>query len=177
MATNNAPKPAPKRWKQVLFHEMFEYFFNFAFLAVFLVAFAWYRRLILATYHIPYFHYWAPIIEAAVLAKVIMIGDALRIGRSLQNRPLAVATIYRTVAFSVFVALFSIAEHLIGALIRGKTFADGISEIANQGVYEVLAKCVVVLVAFVPFFSMKEIEREFGAEKIRGMFFRRRVDE
>jgi len=75
---------------------MFEYCFNFAFLAFFLVAFAWYRRLLLASYSIQYFGYWAPLIEAAVLAKIIMIGDALRMGREFRNKPLIVPTIYRT---------------------------------------------------------------------------------
>ena len=56
---------AAKDWKQIVKREMFEYLFNFAFLAVFLVAFAWYRRLILAKYHIEYSGYWAPLIEAA----------------------------------------------------------------------------------------------------------------
>ena len=46
---------------------------------VFLIAFAWYRRLILASYHIQYLGYWAPVIETAILAKVIMIGDAFLI--------------------------------------------------------------------------------------------------
>ena len=163
------------KWQKILVHEMFEYFFNFAFLAVFLVAFAWYRRLILAAYHIQYLGYWAPLIEAAILAKVIMIGDALRLGRSFQNRPLALISLYRTLVFSALVALLSFAEHIVGAMIHGKTVADGIGEIAEKGIYEVLAKCVLILAAFLPFFAMKEIERVFGVDKVRGMFFRGRV--
>lgn len=166
-----------QRWRRILAHEMFEYFFNFAFLASFLVAFAWYRRLILASYHIEYLEYLVPVIEAAILAKVIMIGDALRLGRRFRNRPLAVVTLYRTVVFSVLAAVFSLLEHIVGAMIHGKTLADGIAEITNHGLDEELAKCVVLVAAFVPFFSMKEIERVFGAEKVRGMFFRGEVDE
>src|SRR5579883_997862 len=101
MATQDQTESKAQRWQRILVHEMFEYFFNFAFLAVFLVAFAWYRRLILAAHHIQELGYWAPLIESAILAKVIMIGDALRIGRSFQNRPLAVTTVYRTVVFTV----------------------------------------------------------------------------
>jgi len=156
---------------------MSEYFFNFAFLAVFLVAFAWYRRLILAEYHIQYLGYWAPVIEAAILAKVIMIGDVLHMGRRFQNRPLAVTTLYRTVVFSLLVVLFSFAEHIIGAMIHGKRPAEGIAEIANKGMDEVLAWCVVIFAAFLPFFALKEIERAFGAERVRGMFFGKHREE
>jgi hypothetical protein len=177
MTNHNKTKPAPKRWKQILVHELFEYLFNFAFLAVFFVSFAWYRRFILAEYHIQYLRYWVPVIEAAILAKVIMIGDIMHLGRKLQHKPLAVTTLYRTVVFGVFVALFKFLEAIVSALIHGKPAAEGIAEIANKGMDEILAWCVLLLVAFVPFFSMKEIERVFGAEKIRGMFFRRHVEE
>jgi hypothetical protein len=175
MATENQTESRAQKWRRILVHEMFEYFFNFAFLAVFLVAFAWYRRLILATYNIQYLGYWAPLIEAAILAKVVMIGDVLRLGRSFQNKPLAVITLYRTVVFTIFVVLFFFLEHIVGAMIHGKTAADGLAEIANKGIYEVLAWCVLIVAAFLPFFAMKEVERVFGAEKVRGMFFRGQV--
>ncbi len=177
MATENQAESRAHKWRVILVHETFEYFFNFAFLALFLVAFAWYRRLILAAYHIQYLGYWAPLIEAAVLAKVIMIGDVLRIGQRLRNKPLAVITVYRTVAFTALVVLFSFLEHIVGAMFHGKTAADGIAEITNKGIDEVLAWCVLILAAFLPFFAMKEIERAFGPGRVRGMFLRGRADE
>ncbi len=177
METEKLSEDASRTWRNFLAHEMFEYFFNFAFLAMFLVAFAWYRRLILAAYHIQYLNYWMPLIEAAILAKVIMIGDALRLGRGFRGKPLAVITIYRTVVFSLFVVLFSFLEHILEAMIHGKTVADGIYEIAQKGLDEQLASCVVIFAAFLPFFAMKEIERAFGADKVRRMFFRGRTDE
>ena len=177
MATEGQSEDSSKSWKNFLAHELFEYLYNFTLLAVFLVAFAWYRRLILAAYHIHYLSYWMPLVEAAILAKVIMIGDALRVGRGLSNQPLAVVTIYRTVVFSLFVALFSLIEHMVEALIQGKTAADGLEEIASKGWNEILGSCVMIFAAFLPFFAMKEIERVFGAEKVRGLFFRRRAAE
>lgn len=168
---------ASRTWREFLAHEMFEYFFNFAFFAMFLVAFAWYRRLILAAYHIQYLNYWMPLIEAAILAKVVMLGDALRLGRALQGKSLALITIYRTVVFSLFVGLFSLLEHIVEAVMHGKSVADGIAEIAKKGIDEELASCVVIFAAFLPFFAMKELERAFGAGKVRRMFFLGTADE
>ena len=161
-----------RKWQRIIEHELFEYFANFVFLAFFLVAFAWYRRLVLEEYHIHYFGYWGPVIEAAILAKVIMIGDALHMGRALENKPLIVSTIYRTIVFSLLVVLFAFAERILGAVIHGKTVADGIAEIISKGRYEILAWSVLIIVAFLPFFAVKEIERIFGEEKVRGIFFR-----
>src|SRR5215471_14336286 len=176
MAANHDGETKSRRWERILVHELFEYFFNFAFLAFFLLAFAWYRRLLLASYHIQYFGYWAPLIEAAVLAKVIMIGDALHLGRAFRNKPLIVPTIYRTIVYSVFVVLFSVLEHVVGALFHGKKASDGLAELTSTGWQGLLAWYVLIIVAFLPFFTLKEIERVFGEEKIRGMFCRGHVE-
>ncbi|MBL8876398.1 MAG: hypothetical protein JNM86_11440 [Phycisphaerae bacterium] len=177
MSETNEAASGPRNWRKVLVHEFFEYIFNFIFLSFFLVSFAWYRRLLLASYGIEYTGYWAPLISAAVLAKVIMIGDVLRVGRRLRDWPLAFATIYRTLAFSVLVVVFSIAEHLAGALVHGKKMSEGISELTSTGWQGLLAWYVLIIAAFLPFFTVKEIEQAFGAGKVRALFFSRRPKE
>ena len=165
-----------QKWQRILVHEFYEYLFNLVFLAFFLVAFAWYRRQLLASYGIQYTAFWAPLISAAVLAKVIMIGDALRMGRGLRKWPLAVPTIYRTVVFSFLVVGFSVVEHVVGALLHGKKAADGIANLTNTGWHGLLAWYVLIIVAFLPFFTVKEIEAAFGQSKVRGLFFRKSRD-
>ena len=177
MAETIGTKTKPGKWREILAHEMFEYFFNFAFLSFFLVSFAWYRRLLLASYNIEYTGYWAPLVEAAILAKVIMIGDVLRVARGLRNWPLAVPAIYRTVVFSLLVVLFSILEHVGGALFHGRKAADGIAELTSTGWQGLLAWYVLIIAAFLPFFTVKEIEAAFGPSKVRGLFFSKRRDE
>jgi hypothetical protein len=162
-------------WQAFLVHETFEYFINLAYLTLFLLAFAWYRNLILAAHQIDFHRYLMPLIEAAILAKIIMVGDMLHFGRGLENRPLVLITFYRTLVFSVFVLLFSLGEHIADALIHGKTMSDGIAEIRNKGLDEILAWYVSIVAALVPFFAMKEIERVFGVEKVRNLFFRGQV--
>ncbi len=177
MATETKSETRSGKWKKILVHEFTEYLFNFVYLSFFLVSFAWYRRLILAEYDIINIGYVVPLIEAAILAKVIMIGDAMRMGRRFRNRPLVIPVIYRTVVFGLLVILFAVLEHVIGALLHGKTASAGIVEIKSQGWYEMAAKCLLMLIAFVPFFIMKEIEGAFGPEKVRGMFFGRHREE
>lgn len=172
MSTPAVDERAPQPWRRALEHELFEYIFNFAFLAIFLVAFAWYRRLILASYHIEYLSYFVPLLEAAILAKVIMLGDLLHLGRGFRDKPLAVVTIYRTLVFTVFIVLFSICEHMAGALVHGKSAAEGIAEIADKGRDQLLAWCLLIVVALLPFFAIKELERVLGAKKVRELFFK-----
>jgi len=160
-------------WKGKIVDELVEYVVNLVYLAFFLVAFAWYRRLILAEYDIPYLNYWVPLIEAAILAKVIMVGDLMRLGRGLERTPLLVPTLYRTVVFSALVGVFSVLEHTVGGLLHGKGLTEGLAELASKGRYELLAECVVIFCAFVPFFAFKELEGVVGKNRLRDLFWRR----
>ena len=167
----NEMEKASAGWKKKVVHEVIEYWINFGYLAFFLVAFIWYRRLVLAEYQVQYTDYWFPLIEAAVLAKVIMIGDYLRLGRGLEQKPLILPALYRTVMFSVWVGIFSVLEETVRGLVHGKGLASGVEEIASRGWYELLSRCVVIFVAFIPFFSFKELERVLGQDKLRGLFY------
>jgi len=105
-----------RRYAVALFHEMVEYWINFVYLAVFFGVMIMYRRLILAQYLISYLHYGVAVIEAAVLAKIILIGDVMRLGRKYEDKPLIVPTFYKTSMFSIFVIGFKIIEHLLWGL-------------------------------------------------------------
>ncbi len=154
-------------------HEVVEYLIDFGYLAFFLVAFAWYRRLVLAEYQVHYTNYWFPLIEAAVLAKLIMVGDLLRLGRRMEQKPLIVSALFRTVMFSLWVALFSVLEATVRGLLHGTGWAGGFEEIATKGWDELLSRSVVIFVAFIPFFVFKELQRVLGQEKLRALFWGR----
>ncbi len=160
-------------WKQKLVHEMTEYWTNVIYLALFFGVFTSYRRLILADYQISYGDYGISLIKALVLAKVIMLGDVLRLGRRLEDKPLIFPTLYKTVVFTLWVMLFSVVESTIREFLHGKGLAGGLDELISKGRYELLAGCLVVFFAFIPFFAFRELERVLGEGRIRDLFFRR----
>jgi hypothetical protein len=164
-------------WKKRIFHEMVEYWINVAYLTLIFAAFTQYRRFVLAAHDIAYTNYWVAVIEALILAKVVMIGDAMRLGRGLGQKPLIYPTLFRTVVFSLFVVGFTLIEHLIKGLWMGKGFTGGLVGFLGKGSHELLAGCLVVFVAFIPFFAFKELGRVLGEGKIRTLFFRRRAEQ
>jgi hypothetical protein len=161
--------------KQKVVHELIDYWITFLYLAFFFGAFAWYRRLILADYGISYLDYGTALIESLILAKVVLIGDALHLGRRLEESPLIITTFYKTILFSLFVGLFSVLEHAVGGLFHGKGLVGGIEELRSKGIYELLAQCLVTFFAFIPFFGFKELGRLLGEGSIRRLFFRKRA--
>lgn len=162
-------------WRQRITAEFVEYWIVVAFLAWFFAVFAWYRRFVLAEYHISYTHYWIGLFEALVLAKLILIGDAMRIGRRLEHKPLIVPTLWKAVVFSLWVAVFSLLEHTIEGLLRHQGLAGGFEELTSTGKYELLGRCLVMFSVFIPFFACKELERVLGKGQLLTLFFRGRA--
>ncbi|MGO9374162.1 MAG: hypothetical protein ACLQBD_18995 [Syntrophobacteraceae bacterium] len=160
--------------KKRLFQEMVEYWINVCYLALVFAAFTQYRRLILAAHDITYTNYGVAVIEALILAKVIMIGAVLRLGRGLEQKPLIYPTIYKTFVFTLFVAVFTVIEHAIMGLWQGKGLTGGLVDLLGKGHHELLAGCLVTFVAFIPFFAVRELGRVLGEGKIGTLFFRRR---
>ena len=162
-------------WKQKIISEVIEYWILVAYLSCFFGLFTWYRRLILAEYQISYMHYGVSVLAALVLAKVILIGDMVRLGRRFDEKPLLVPTLYKAVVFSLWVAVFSVLEHTIGGVLGGHGLAGGVAELMQKGKYELLARCLITFVAFIPFFAFKELGRVLGEDNMRTLFFRGRT--
>jgi len=167
-------KEKQRGWKQKIVYEMTEYWINLVYLAVVFFTFTSYRRLILAEHQVGYLHYGIAVIEAAVLAKVILIGEAAGAGRKYENRPLIIPALYKTIVFAIWVVVFKVLEHVIGGLVRGKGLAGGFHDLISEGWYEILANALVMISAFVSFFAIKELGRVMGRERLRALFFRRR---
>ena len=153
---------------------MVEYWLNVLYLALFFAVFLEYRRLILAQYEITYFEYGASILQALVLGKVIMLGNALRVGSKFQEMPLIFPTVFRSFLFCIYVALFKILEHTVIGLFHGEGLTAGFYEIIGKDSNEILATALVTFCAFLPFFGLKELGLVMGPGKLSKLFFRKR---
>jgi hypothetical protein len=173
----NSPDKNKGDLKKKIVHEMVEYWINACYLTLMFAAFTQYRRFILAAHDITYANYGFAVIKALILAKVVMIGAVLRLGRGLEQKPLIYPTIYKTVVFTIFVGLFTIIEHVIKGVWKGEGFMGGLIDFLGKGTHELLANSLVVFVAFIPFFGVKELGRVLGEEKIWALFFHKRADE
>ena len=159
-------------WKEKFFREMAEYLINAIYLSLVFAAFTQYRRLVLAAHDIIYTNYWVAVIQALILGKVIMIGALFRLGRSLEQGPLIYSTLYKAVVFTFLVLVFNLIEHVIKGLWTGKGLAGGFAEFLDRWPHELLAGSLVIFVALIPFFAVKELGRVLGEEKIWTLFFK-----
>jgi len=156
--------------------EEFKTFWIFTlYLWLFLGAFTVYRRLILAEYGITYLNYGIALIEALVIAKVILIGKMFGFTNRFDDKPLIVPVVYKSILFGILVLLFGVLEHLVEGSFHHKSVENVLRELAEIGAKEIAARVIVLSVAFVPFFAFWEIGRVLGFSKLSSMFFRRQA--
>ncbi len=160
--------------KQKLSREMKQFVIVFLYLGLLIGTFNTYRWLLMAEYHVGYFVYGYGLIEALVLAKIIIIGESLGIGERFSNRPLIFPTLYKTMLFALCALVFSILEHLITGFLHGQDLS-GIIQETIKGRYELLARMLIMFVAFIPFFAFGEAMRALGEVKLFDLFFRSRA--
>jgi hypothetical protein len=141
------------------------------YLWVFLGSFTVYRRLVIAETGAVYLHYGIALIEALIIAKVILIGQIFHFSRRFEDKPLIVPVLYKSILFGAFVLLFGIVERLVEGWFHREGLLGGLRGISDLGGYELGARVLMLIVAFVPFFAFWEIGRVLGAHKLAAMFF------
>lgn len=162
----------PTGAKQKLVHELRQLVVISLYLFVFFAVFRLYTRLVLEEYQINYFQYGLTLLKSLALAKIILTGEALRLGETSRPRPLLVLTLYYAVVFSAFAFAFEILEHIVLGWFRGKGPGAVLTEILDRGWPHLVAMAVVVFVAFLPFFAFRETGRALGKGKLRDLFLR-----
>jgi hypothetical protein len=160
--------------KEKLLHEVKELLGIFLYLAVFFCAFTTYRLLVMKEMGLSYFHYGFALIKALVLAKVILLGQSVRFAKAFDDRPLIILTLYKVILFSLFTLAFEVLERVIGGFFHGKNILGALQEIMSVGWDELLARTLVMLVAFVPLFAFTETARVLGEGKMRELFLHKR---
>jgi hypothetical protein len=160
--------------KHKLAHELRQLVAITLYLFGFFSGFRLYTRLILVEYRINYFEYGLTLLKSLALAKIILTGEALRLGERKTRVPLIVLIVYYSVVFSAFALVFEILEHIIMGWLHDRGPATVLAEILDKGWPHLIAMTMIVFFAFLPFFAFRETGRAIGEGKLHDLFFKRR---
>ncbi|MFQ6538022.1 MULTISPECIES: hypothetical protein [Aphanothece] len=164
-------RPARSGLRQRALEELKLFWLIALYLWIFLGSFTTYRRLVLAETGVTYLHYGVALIEALVIAKVVLLGKMFGFGRRFEQLPLIVPVAYKSIAFGLLVMLFSILEHVVEGMLRHHSGWSGLRDLAALGIDELSARVLMLTIAFVPFFAFWEIGRVLGMQRLAAMFF------
>jgi hypothetical protein len=145
------------------------------YLAMMLSAFNWYRRFVLADAGINSFHLFAGAIEALILAKVILIGQALSLGKRFEDSPLIFSVLLKAFVFALFIGLFNKLEDTIVGLVHRESWDQIAHDLFGEGRDKYFARMVIAAVTLIPFFAFWEVGRVMGEHKLFNLFFHKRT--
>jgi hypothetical protein len=155
--------------KRKVAHEFEELAIITLYLAFFFCALATYSMLLLERFHISYFVYGTALLNALVIAKVILIGEAVHAGRRFEGKALFYSVIWKSFVFGLLVLAFHILEEMIKQLVHGKELAGAFHDIRMD---QLLARTVIIFCTFIPLFAFRELRRVMGQDSFRTLFFR-----
>jgi hypothetical protein len=152
-------------------------FFEFKrFVAVFLylwVVFALlsiHETIIRAQHHLDYRAHTFAVINAFIFAKVLLVGDYLRLGNRFKHKPLIYPVLYKCFVFSSLLTGFHIVERTFAGVVGGKTFSESFSQIGGRTLIGIVLISTLAFVMLIPFFAFRELGRMIGEEELRALF-------
>jgi hypothetical protein len=166
MSTENSAKPS---LKQKALHETVQMVAISLYMAFFFCALATYTRLLTNESGASSLTYSFALINAVVIAKVILIGEYSHLGKRHESKPLFFAALYKAFLFTLFVLAFHFVEEMVKQLLHGRNVAAAFRETRLD---ELSARTIVLFSVFIPFFAFRELRRVMGERKFRDLFFR-----
>ncbi|MCU1252430.1 MAG: conserved rane protein of unknown function [Edaphobacter sp.] len=161
--------PTAPGFKQKAAHELEDFAWISLYLGFFFCALSTYSMLLLKKYEINYLNYTFSIINALIIAKIILIGEWAHLGRKGEGKPLYLAVFYKSIVFGLLVFAFHFVEEFVKRLIHGLPSGTVVHDIE---INDLLGRSLVVFCAFVPLFAFRELGRVMGDHKLRSLFLK-----
>jgi len=163
------PKPT---LKQKLVSQFREIFGMFLYLWVLFALFTYHKAIVLAQYNIDYKPFGVAIINAFILAKVMLVAEKMNLAAKLRNKPLAYPILTKSIVLAVIFILFNMAETMIKGLWKGKTLSESMPKIGGGSPAEFIITGAILAVALIPFFAFRELSLALGRGVLGGLLMR-----
>lgn len=156
--------------KQRLQKELTKLFVMFVYLLVIFMLFQLHEYVVLRQHHLTYTRFGFGVLKSLLLAKVMLIGEDVNLGRRLSAKPLIYKVIGKSGLFALFFVAFDVLEQVVRALLTGRDIIENISAPGGS----MLASIVVATIMWVmlmPYFAFVEIGRVFGVANVKRLLF------
>ena len=118
----------------------------------------------------------AAAIKAAILAKFILIGDALGVGDKSRAPRLVGSIVTKSIQLWLLLILLTVIEELVVGLLHGHALVATWAEYRQKPVVSLFAKSLVVLLILLPLIATRELSRILGPGVLRKMLIARQKD-
>jgi hypothetical protein len=110
-------------------------------------------------------------VKAALLAKFMLIGHAMKIGERYSSRPLIWPTLHKAFAFLLLLVVMTIIEEAVVGMFHGRSIAASLGELGGPRLEETFAGIVITLLVLIPYFAFRVLGEALGKDRLTRMFF------
>ena len=111
------------------------------------------------------------LVNALVFGKVILIGEALELGKGKASHPLAWVVLRKSLIFAILLIAFHILEEAVRAWFEGQPLSDAVTGLGGS-LASVMAYAAIFFVVLIPFYAFQETARVLGGDALWNLFFR-----
>lgn len=165
-----AAKAERKSLKQRAVSELEKYAVISLYLWVLFALFGLHRQL-LQGHPISVWQQGFAIINALVFGKVILIGEALELGKGKASHALARNVLRKSLIFAVLLVAFHIVEEAIRAWFEGEPLSGGLADFGGT-LPGLLSYAGILFVSLILFFAIQEVARVLGSGPLWNLFAR-----
>jgi hypothetical protein len=151
-------------------HELKEFAILTVYLYITLGAVIMMKTAVLHTEGIEFSPWGIAIVKAALLAKFILIGHAMKIGER-HTGPLIWPTLHKAFAFLLLLVVLTIIEEAVVGLFHHQSIAASLGDLVGRRLEETLAGYLIVLLVLIPYFAFRVLGNVLGEGKLTRMFF------
>ncbi|HUK09451.1 MAG TPA: hypothetical protein VLX09_16365 [Stellaceae bacterium] len=161
-------------FKARVIHEIKQLFFMFFYLWLVCGLFVLNQTVILGERNITYVAvHGVALLNALVLAKVMLIAEDLRIGNRFAQRALIYPILYKAAVFSILFIVAYTLEKVIVGYFGGESASASLPYLGSNTLRGVACVWAILFVSLIPFFTIREIGRVIGARELWNLVFRR----
>jgi hypothetical protein len=129
------------------------------------------QGIVLREQHVNFIMQGFAVINALIFAKVMMVFEMFDPGGWLRKRPLIYPILFETLLLTVLFLVVHILEKTIEGLIHGNPVMESLPGIGGGGLAGLLSASVIMFVALLPFFGLRNLSLAMGRGRLRTMLF------
>lgn len=113
------------------------------------------------------------LINAAILAKVMLVAEDLKLGRRFDHLPMIYPIAYRASLFAIVFVVFHALEETVVGMFGGKSAAASVPTIGGGTWLGIACVWAIIAVSLLPFFALREISQILGEGRLWALMFHR----
>ena len=164
-------------FREKISEELIEFAILTIYLYICFAAVMYFKAAVLQAQGIAYDHLGLALIKAALCAKFMLVGRAVRIGERFRNLPLIVPTLHKSFVFLLLLVALTLIEEIVVGAIHGETIVHSISGIAGGTLPQFTATILIIFLILTPYFAFRSLGQIVGDKILVRLFFERRHSE